>query len=418
MKLRYTSACRPTPARPRRCTARCPTTSAACRSLSGPCTARCRASPPTVEAPAARGPRRLRHDRRRRAAARVQRPRPRPPGAQGCSTAPSPPATRSAATSRRSTCPSALALARHALDADITVVAMGPGVVGTGTRLGTTALEAAPALDAAAALGGQPVLCARVSSERPAPPPPGREPPQPHRARPRALAGGRRPPRRCGGGPRRPAAPPGQRHRAARRRTPPRRPRPAGHDHGPRHRPRAGVLRRLRRRRGAGRRAGAANAGQRPVGSVGCGSHGDLEGRATPQPHERAARRARGRDRGPDPRPGPRLRRQRGRVPPDLRARQGRPAGDGRPAPGRGGARRRPADHRLPDPQGGLLPPRSGPGARRARRHQPRRRHRRPRGRSRPGGRSGSSVGRARRPPPSGSPPCLPTPTSWPRSRG
>jgi len=61
--------------------------------------------------------------------------------------------------------PAALALARHALHADISVVAMGPGVVGTGTRLGTTALEAAPALDAAAALGGQPVLCARVSTE-------------------------------------------------------------------------------------------------------------------------------------------------------------------------------------------------------------------------------------------------------------
>ena len=58
----------------------------------------------------------------------------------------------------------ALALARHALRADVAVVAMGPGVVGTGTRLGTTALEAAPALDGAASLGGQPVLCARVST--------------------------------------------------------------------------------------------------------------------------------------------------------------------------------------------------------------------------------------------------------------
>lgn len=60
--------------------------------------------------------------------------------------------------------PSALALARHRAGADVAIVAMGPGVVGTGTRLGTTALEAAPALDAVAALGGRPVFCARFSS--------------------------------------------------------------------------------------------------------------------------------------------------------------------------------------------------------------------------------------------------------------
>ena len=59
--------------------------------------------------------------------------------------------------------PSAMTLARHVLRADIVVVAMGPGVVGTGTRLGTTALETAPALDAAAWLGGQPIMCVRVS---------------------------------------------------------------------------------------------------------------------------------------------------------------------------------------------------------------------------------------------------------------
>jgi hypothetical protein len=59
--------------------------------------------------------------------------------------------------------PSALALARHVAGADIVVVGMGPGVVGTGSELGTTAVEAAAALDAAAALGGRPILCARVS---------------------------------------------------------------------------------------------------------------------------------------------------------------------------------------------------------------------------------------------------------------
>ena len=61
------------------------------------------------------------------------------------------------------TVPSALALARHQLDADVVVVAMGPGVVGTDTTLGTTAIEVATILDTTAALGGRPVLCLRVS---------------------------------------------------------------------------------------------------------------------------------------------------------------------------------------------------------------------------------------------------------------
>lgn len=60
--------------------------------------------------------------------------------------------------------PAALVLARHVLRAEVVVVGMGPGVVGTGTRLGTTAVEAAAVLDAAAALGGAPVLCVRASS--------------------------------------------------------------------------------------------------------------------------------------------------------------------------------------------------------------------------------------------------------------
>jgi hypothetical protein len=58
---------------------------------------------------------------------------------------------------------SALGLAVHALDADAVVVGMGPGVVGTGTRLGTTAIEVAPILDTVAALGGVPLLCVRAS---------------------------------------------------------------------------------------------------------------------------------------------------------------------------------------------------------------------------------------------------------------
>jgi hypothetical protein len=59
--------------------------------------------------------------------------------------------------------PSALTLARHVGHADAIVVGMGPGVVGTGTALGTTAVEAAAVLDATATLGGRPVLCVRAS---------------------------------------------------------------------------------------------------------------------------------------------------------------------------------------------------------------------------------------------------------------
>ena len=58
---------------------------------------------------------------------------------------------------------SALAVARHVAHADVAVVAMGPGIVGTNTRLGFTGLEIGPVLDAAVALGGVPVACLRVS---------------------------------------------------------------------------------------------------------------------------------------------------------------------------------------------------------------------------------------------------------------
>lgn len=43
------------------------------------------------------------------------------------------------------------------------VVGMGPGSVGTATRLGFSALEVAPALDAAESLGGRPVAAVRFS---------------------------------------------------------------------------------------------------------------------------------------------------------------------------------------------------------------------------------------------------------------
>lgn len=60
--------------------------------------------------------------------------------------------------------PSALAVARHLLDAEVIVVAMGPGVAGTGSRLGFSALEVAPVLDSVTWLGGAAVACVRASS--------------------------------------------------------------------------------------------------------------------------------------------------------------------------------------------------------------------------------------------------------------
>jgi hypothetical protein len=57
---------------------------------------------------------------------------------------------------------SALALARHH-GADVVVAGIGPGVVGTGTKLGHTGLDVVGIVDAAAALGGVPVLAVRFS---------------------------------------------------------------------------------------------------------------------------------------------------------------------------------------------------------------------------------------------------------------
>ena len=71
------------------------------------------------------------------------------------------------------TVPSALGLARHVLGADAVVVAMGPGVVGTGTPLGTTAIEAARLLDAAAAPGRAPGAVRAGLGRRPPAAPPG-----------------------------------------------------------------------------------------------------------------------------------------------------------------------------------------------------------------------------------------------------
>jgi hypothetical protein len=48
-------------------------------------------------------------------------------------------------------------------EVDAIVVSMGPGVVGTGTSLGFTAMEQGPLLDSAGALGGRPIACLRVA---------------------------------------------------------------------------------------------------------------------------------------------------------------------------------------------------------------------------------------------------------------
>ena len=62
--------------------------------------------------------------------------------------------------------PHALGLAA-ASGAEAIIVAMGPGVVGTGSRLGTTALETAGALDMVDAMGGIGIATARVSGVDP-----------------------------------------------------------------------------------------------------------------------------------------------------------------------------------------------------------------------------------------------------------
>jgi hypothetical protein len=58
---------------------------------------------------------------------------------------------------------SALLAARHVVDADIVVVAQGPGNLGTGTRWGFSGLAAGEAVNAAAVLHGHPVAALRIS---------------------------------------------------------------------------------------------------------------------------------------------------------------------------------------------------------------------------------------------------------------
>lgn len=57
----------------------------------------------------------------------------------------------------------ALIASSHVQGADVAIVAMGPGIVGTGTPLGHTGMEQGQVVAAAAALGGRPVAALRVS---------------------------------------------------------------------------------------------------------------------------------------------------------------------------------------------------------------------------------------------------------------
>jgi hypothetical protein len=62
-----------------------------------------------------------------------------------------------------------LLAARHALGADVAVVAQGPGNLGTGTRWGFSGVAAGEAVNAVAALGGRPVASLRISDANPRP---------------------------------------------------------------------------------------------------------------------------------------------------------------------------------------------------------------------------------------------------------
>lgn len=62
---------------------------------------------------------------------------------------------------------SGLLAARHVLGADLIVAGLGPGVVGTATPYGTTALELGTIALAAQALGGRTVVCVRLSEADP-----------------------------------------------------------------------------------------------------------------------------------------------------------------------------------------------------------------------------------------------------------
>jgi hypothetical protein len=64
---------------------------------------------------------------------------------------------------------SGLLAARHVLGADVTIVAQGPGNLGTGTPWGFSGVAAGEAVNAVAVLGGRPVGSLRISGADPRP---------------------------------------------------------------------------------------------------------------------------------------------------------------------------------------------------------------------------------------------------------
>lgn len=59
--------------------------------------------------------------------------------------------------------PAALLTARRALEPDLIIVALGPGIVGTGTKMGFSGIELSWVLDLTARLGGIPIAAPRIS---------------------------------------------------------------------------------------------------------------------------------------------------------------------------------------------------------------------------------------------------------------
>ncbi|MFD0694919.1 DUF3866 family protein [Paenibacillus sp. GCM10027628] len=62
---------------------------------------------------------------------------------------------------------SALLAAKHAAKADVVIVTMGPGIVGTGTQYGHSGLEIGELVNAVHALGGKPIVIPRMSFKDP-----------------------------------------------------------------------------------------------------------------------------------------------------------------------------------------------------------------------------------------------------------
>lgn len=58
---------------------------------------------------------------------------------------------------------SGLLAADHVLGADVMIVAMGPGIVGTGTKFGSTGIELGEIINAISILGGQPIVVPRLN---------------------------------------------------------------------------------------------------------------------------------------------------------------------------------------------------------------------------------------------------------------